>query len=156
MTLVSGYDNINYIKSAVVSAMLKKEKVAEMEKIKILVVDDDEQICELTKSFLSRREYSIFTALTPENAIELTKLELPQIILLDIRLGGASGLEVLRKIKQIDEKIKVIMVTALNDEENIQQAKSLGADDYIIKPFTTSYLNDLILRKIAVLEVGEK
>lgn len=119
-----------------------------MEKIKILVVDDDEQICELTKSFLSRKEYSILTALTPEKAIELIKAELPQIILLDIRLGGISGLEVLRKIRAIDKNIKVIMVTALNDEENIRQAKTLGADDYIVKPFTTAYLNDLILQKI--------
>ena len=71
-------------------------------------------------------------------------------------MGADSGMDVLRKAKEIDKDIKVIMVTALDDEETIKQAKSLGADDYIAKPFTAAYLNDFILQKLARLNFREK
>jgi len=122
-----------------------------MEKTRILVVDDEEEICQLTLSFLVRKNYNVFTATNGEVAIDLVKKEHPQIVLLDVRLGSESGIEVLEKIKEIDEEIRVIMVTALDDEESIRQAKALGADDYIAKPFTATYLNDFILQKIANL-----
>ncbi len=122
-----------------------------MEMVKILVVDDEEEVCALTKSFLTKRNYNVLTATTDLEAIEMVKKEHPQVVLLDILLGSSSGLDVLSKIKEIDKNIKVIMVTALEDEETILQAKSLGADDYISKPFSTSYLDDLTLEKISKL-----
>lgn len=126
-----------------------------MEKTKILVVDDEKEICDLTRGFLAKRNYSIFTAMTSEEAISLIRQEHPHIVLLDVRLEGESGMDVLSKAKEIDKNIKVIMVTALDDEENIRQAKSLGADDYIAKPFTANYLNDLILQKISNLSLKQ-
>ncbi|MEW6101928.1 MAG: response regulator [Candidatus Omnitrophota bacterium] len=126
-----------------------------MEIIKILVVDDEEEICELTRTFLRKKNYCTFGANSGEEALEVIRKEHPHIALLDVRLGSDSGIDVLGRIKEIDKKVKVIMVTALNDEESMKQAKALGADDYIVKPFTSAYLNDLILKKIADLTVNQ-
>lgn len=127
-----------------------------MDRTKILVVDDEREICELTKSFLAKRNYETFMATNIDDAIGLIQKEWPQIVLLDIRLGNESGMDALSKIKQINDNIKVIMITALDDENSIRQAKSLGADDYITKPFTTKYLNDFILQKISSLQAEQK
>ena len=126
-----------------------------MEPTKILVVDDEEEICQLTKNFLTRKKYQVFTANNSQEALVYVKRERPQLVLLDIMLGDESGMDVLRQIKSIDKSIKVIMVTALDDAEVIQKSKSLGADDYAAKPFTADYLNDVILNKISHLSVKE-
>ena len=127
-----------------------------MDIIKILVVDDEEEICDLTRSFLRKKNYCTLGATSRHQALELVKKEDPHIVLLDLRLGQDSGLDVLSEIKSIDKNIKVIMVTALDDEATIRQAKYLGADDYIAKPFTAAYLNNLILQKISSLNLQQK
>jgi len=124
--------------------------------IRILVIDDEEEICSLTKSFLTKRNYQVFTANNAAEAINALKTEHPQLVLLDVRLGSVSGMDVLKTIKEIDSNVKVIMVTALNDDENIKEAMSLGANDYITKPFTAAYLNDLLAQKLADLGGGSK
>jgi DNA-binding response OmpR family regulator len=128
-----------------------------MEATKILVVDDEEEICEITKKFLQRKGYIVYTAQTKQQALKVVEESRPQLMLLDIRLVNESGLDVLKQAKEMDKDIKVIMVSALEDEESIRQARSLGADDYVTKPFTTQYLNDFILQKIAnlVLQQGQ-
>ena len=127
-----------------------------MEIIKILVVDDEEEICELTRSFLRKKNYCTLGATNQEEAIDVVRKEKPHLVLLDVRLGGESGLEVLRQIKQVEPATRVIMVTALNDEESMNEAKASGADDYIIKPFTADYLNETILKKIADVGLRKK
>lgn len=121
--------------------------------VKILVVDDEAEICEITRSFLRKKNYCTLGATRADEAIKIIRQEHPHLVLLDVRLGNESGMDVLRQIKEIDNNIKVIMVTALDDEESIDEAKSLGADDYIAKPFTASYLNELILQKISHLNL---
>ena len=116
---------------------------------KILVIDDEKEICELTKDFLRRKNYLCFSANDEAEALDLIKKEHPQLVLLDVRLGDISGLDILPKIKELDKEVKVIMVTGLGDAESIQQAKFLGADDFLIKPFTVSFLNDLIAKKLS-------
>ena len=117
----------------------------------ILVVDDEQEICELTRSFLTKHNYRVFTANSQDEALNIVNKERPQIILLDMRLGPDSGIDVLRKIRQIDMAIKVIMVTGMDDEKSIIEAKAEGADDYIIKPFTAGFLRDIIAEKAAKL-----
>ena len=124
--------------------------------VKILVVDDEEEICELTRSFLRKKNYCTLGATSRKEAIEIVKRDQPQIVLLDIRLGEESGLETLSQIKEINKDIKVIMVTALNDEDSVSQAKSQGADDYISKPFTAEFLEDILLKKVASLNLRGK
>lgn len=127
-----------------------------MNKAKILVVDDEVDICNATKNFLTRKGYDVFTALTKDEAMEIIKEKRPTIILLDIRLKEASGIDILKETKSIDKNVKVIMVTALDDDENMKQAKAWGADDYIAKPFTTSYLNEVLMQKLTTLAFRDK
>jgi DNA-binding response OmpR family regulator len=127
-----------------------------MEKTKVLVVDDEADVCDATQRFLTRKGYDVFTALTYDAAIEAVKQRQPKIILLDIRLKEASGIDVLKKAKKIDKNVRVIMVTALDDEENMKQSKAWGADDYIAKPFTVDYLNDVLMQKLKTLAFKEK
>lgn len=124
--------------------------------VKILVVDDEQEVLDVTRGFLRKKNYCTLGATTSNEAIEVLKKEEPQIVLLDVRLGNDSGLDVLQKIKDFNRSIKVIMVTALNDEASIWQAKTLGADDYIAKPFTAQDLEDLILKKIESLNLSKK
>ncbi|MCX5709796.1 MAG: response regulator [Candidatus Omnitrophica bacterium] len=119
-----------------------------METSRILVVDDEEEICSVTKSFLTKRNFVVFTALNGADALALAKKESPQLVLLDLRLGSESGIDILAKIKEIDKKIRVIMVSGSGDDESICRAKSCGADDYITKPFTAAYLCDVINQKL--------
>lgn len=127
-----------------------------MDIVKILVVDDEQEICDLTRSFLRKKNYCTLGATSRKEAVEIVKRDQPEIVLLDIRLGSESGLETLAQIKEINKDIKVIMVTALNDDESMNQAKALGADDYIAKPFTANFLEDVILKKVASLKVRGK
>ncbi|MCX5703699.1 MAG: response regulator [Candidatus Omnitrophica bacterium] len=126
-----------------------------MDEVKILVVDDEAEICGLTKSILSKKGYNVLTAATAAEALKIVKEERPQVVLLDILLGADSGMDVLAKIKEMDKSIKVIMITALDDDETILKAKSQGADDYISKPFTATYLNELTREKISSLGLGK-
>jgi DNA-binding response OmpR family regulator len=128
----------------------------EKAKAKILVVDDEEDILHATRHFLVKRGYEVLIAATKDEAMEMVKQSRPQIILLDIRLKEASGLDILKEAKAIDNNIKVIMVTALDDEENMKQAKAWGAEDYIAKPFTTAYLNEVLMQKLKALAFREK
>ena len=127
-----------------------------MGKTRILVVDDEIDICVATKNFLTRKGYEVFTAQTKDEALEAVKQNRPAIILLDIRLKEASGLDILKEVKKSDKDIKVVMVTALDDEENMKQAKAWGADEYVAKPFTVEYLNDVLLQKLAAIAYREK
>ncbi|MFA5410959.1 MAG: response regulator [Candidatus Omnitrophota bacterium] len=121
-----------------------------MKKAKILVVDDEKEICEVTRSFLSKKNYLCSVAVCEAEAMAILNKEHPDLVLLDIRLKETSGLDVLRKIKEIDPKIKVVMVTGLADEESVRQAKAQGADDFVSKPFTADCLQELVAQKLSV------
>ena len=112
------------------------------------MVDDEPEICALTKSFLAKKNYAIMAAQDEPSALQALKSGHFDLVLLDLRLGNSSGIELLRKIKEFDQDTKVVMVTALDDEESIRQAKSLGADDYITKPFTSERLGNLVAEKL--------
>jgi len=119
-----------------------------MDAPRILVVDDEEEICSVTKSFLTKRNFVVFTALNGTEALALAEKESPQLVLLDLRLGSESGIDILARIKEFDKKIRVIMVSGSGDDESKRRAKSCGADDYITKPFTAGYLCDVINQKL--------
>ena len=123
---------------------------------KVLVVDDEVEVCELTRDFLRKRNYCTFGAYSAQEAMEAVKKESPHIVLLDVRLGSDSGLEVLRQIKEIDSNIKVIMVTALDDSHSIERARNLGAEEFLTKPFTLEFLEDTLLKKVSLFVSGKK
>lgn len=116
-----------------------------MEKGKILVVDDEEDLAVSLKAFLESKGYSVVYSTTGTKALELFKSNDFDIVILDIRMPDISGIEVLRKIREIEKEKKttacVIMITAYASETAPIEALKLGADDYIMKPFD---LNDLL------------
>ena len=125
-----------------------------MEKIKILVVEDEAPIQELLQFNLERSKYRVTVVDSGEEAMgEAAKLQ-PDLILLDIMLPGADGLEVCKRLKSDPktERIPIIMLTALCEEADIVTGLELGADDYITKPFSPRVLLARVkaaLRRIA-------
>jgi DNA-binding NtrC family response regulator len=106
-----------------------------MKKIRILVVDDEHLIRWSLEQNLKKQGYEVVTAGNGEDALRLVREEQPDLVLLDIQLPGITGLEVLERVKEIDEEIIVIMVTAHGGLETAVNAMRLGAYDYINKPF---------------------
>ncbi len=123
---------------------------------KLLVIDDDKDTCEYLKDFFEKRGCVVLTAHSGSDGLSIVKKENPGIVLLDIRMEGMDGLEVLKKIKSYDDTIKVIMITVASDEETRQKAKELGADDFIKKPLNTTYLEGTVALKIAAFAKERK
>jgi len=103
--------------------------------IKFLVVDDEKGVSEQLKEFLEKRGYKAFAATSGEKALELTKKEKPHIVILDIRMPGLSGIEVLREVKKLNHKTRVIMLTGYEDERTRSISQELGASAYMTKPY---------------------
>ncbi|MBR3302664.1 MAG: response regulator transcription factor [Bacteroidales bacterium] len=116
---------------------------------RILVVDDEEDICEIIEFNLRKAGYDVTSVLSVEEAVSLKPSENFDLILLDIMLGGVSGLS-FAKVMREDYKsnIPIIFVTALDTEEDILKGFKTGGDDYISKPFSVS---ELVARVGAVL-----
>lgn len=117
--------------------------------IKILVVDDEKELCGYLKDFFTSRGYEVLTALNGRDAVSIVKKENPELVLLDITMPVMDGLETLRQIKNISPQAKVIMVTINDDNDTKQKAKDLGADEFVGKPFTTDYLENVVILKIS-------
>ncbi|MFH1683780.1 MAG: response regulator [Candidatus Margulisiibacteriota bacterium] len=115
---------------------------------KILVVDDEQAVCDVLKKFLGKKGYTGLTALSGQEALEIIKNEKPKIVLLDIRMPEMNGIEVLKKIREIDQQIGIVMITAVHEEETAKKCIKLGAYDYITKPFGLEYLENVLMVKL--------
>jgi len=123
--------------------------------LKILVVDDEPEITEILKNFFERKDYTVFTANNGEAALEVIKDQRPHLVFLDIRMPKMDGLIVLRNIRLIDKSMKVIMVTAIEDDKTVAEAAALGAVDYIRKPFKLDYLERDVIEKVNAKLFGD-
>ena len=117
--------------------------------VKLLVADDEQKICRLLETFFAERGFQVLVAHDGKTALSCIREERPHLVFLDLHMPGVNGLDVLREAKQVDETIKIIVVTAIEDEEMIRQAKTLGASDYVIKPFSLQYLEENVLAKVS-------
>lgn len=101
---------------------------------KLLIVDDEESVRNIFADLLKKRNFSVTTVGSGEEALELLKNEDFEIVLLDIKLGGISGIETLKQIKSKNPQTIVIMITGFSyDEELIAKSKEFGCDGYIGK-----------------------
>ncbi len=107
----------------------------------VLVVDDEPTICSLMNVFLTQKGYQVQTANTGEDALALFQEAYPDIVLLDISMPGMRGIDVLRRMKEINAACGVIRLSAYGDDENIQEAMDMGAFCYIQKPMELTELN---------------
>jgi DNA-binding NtrC family response regulator len=110
----------------------------------ILIVDDDEVIQETLFDVLKKKGYDIFVAGSGKGALETIKKNVIDLVLLDMRLPDVDGLDVLKKVKETDSEILVIMMTAYSDIQTAVAAMKSGAYHYINKPFELDELKLLI------------
>lgn len=101
----------------------------------ILVVDDNEQILEILTKYISTEGWPYLTARSGEEALELYEAANPTVILLDIMLPGIDGLEVCRRIRSVSN-VPIIMITARDEDADRILGLDIGADDYVVKPFS--------------------
>lgn len=118
-----------------------------MQKGKILVVDDEKNICDLLRMYLEKEGYTVVMAHTGLDAVNMFAAENPDLVLLDIMLPELDGWQVCREIRKISEK-PIIMLTAKDEVFDKVLGLELGADDYMTKPFDTK---ELVARIKAVL-----
>ena len=119
-----------------------------MKKKKVLIVDDEENIVELIKFNLQKNGYETIEAYNGKDALNLNETEKPDLIILDWMLPEVDGLEVCKKVKNINKTISVIMLTAKDEEIDKILGLEIGADDYVTKPFS---VRELLARIKAVL-----
>ncbi len=110
----------------------------------ILIVDDDEVMQQTLSDVLKKRGYEIFSVGSGTGALSVLKKHIIDLVLLDMRLPDVDGLEVLKKIKETDTEILVIMMTAYSDVQTAVSAMKSGAYHYINKPFELEELKLLI------------
>lgn len=111
---------------------------------KILIVDDEPDVCEVIANFLSKRDYEVVIANNGKEALSKLSTEKPSLILLDIRMPEMDGIECLRRIKELDKEVPVIMVTCVTNIDTAKKAMELGATDYLTKPLGYSALETAI------------
>jgi DNA-binding NtrC family response regulator len=110
----------------------------------ILIVDDDEVMQETLSDVLRKRGYELFTVSSGNGALSVIKKNIIDLILLDMRLPDVDGLEVLKRIKELDTEILVIIMTAYSDVQTAVAAMKAGAYHYINKPFELEELKLMI------------
>lgn len=114
---------------------------------RILLVDDETPILDLVRGYLEREGYSVSTVEDGPSAVEHVRTERPEVVVLDVMLPGLDGFEVLRQIRTFSDSY-VLMLTARGDEVDRIVGLSVGADDYLVKPFSP---RELVARVKALL-----
>lgn len=112
----------------------------------VLVIEDEELICDSIVELLSKRGITAIAAKDGDRGLQLAKEIIPDLILCDLRMPKLNGYEVLKALRQdpITAGVPFIFLTAENTQEIIAQGQLLGANSYIYKPFTTAQLLDAI------------
>ena len=117
-----------------------------MDPIGIMVVDDEQDIREATERILMRQGFAVFQATCGEEALATFEKEHPAIIILDLKMPGMDGMEVLARVREIDESVLVIVITGYATVETAIQAMKEGAYDFIPKPFEPDQLRIVVRR----------
>lgn len=118
-------------------------------KPRLLVVDNEMDVCNFVKSFFEMRGFDVVTAFNGDEALKVLEHIQPNLIILDVMMRtDHEGLEYLPRVKKASPESKIIMITGVDDKESIETAKKLGADDYITKPLVLEYLESAVMNKV--------
>jgi len=115
---------------------------------KVLLVDDEADVQYSFRRIFDQLNIELATANSGEEALKLIPRQKPDLVIMDIRMGGISGLETLRRLRQLDGKLLVIMMTAYGTTQTAIEAMKLGAYDYLLKPFDVPKLKTLVLNAL--------
>jgi two-component system response regulator (stage 0 sporulation protein F) len=108
---------------------------------RILIVDDEAPVLEVLSEYFATQGYAVDTASNGAEALAAAERLRPDLVLLDVRMPGMDGVEVLRKLRDLDRQLAVIMVTANEDVALARETLKIGAFDYVSKPFDFRYLD---------------
>lgn len=111
---------------------------------KMLVVDDQMGVRRLLFEAFQEEGYTVELAASGKEAVEKVQTEIPDIILMDMKMPGMNGLEALHEIKKIYDSVLVIMMTAYGELEIVAEAMKLGIKEYVTKPFDINELRGLV------------
>lgn len=114
---------------------------------RILVIDDEQSIIEIVQAYLEKEGYEVLTAMDGQSGLKAAKVQNPDLVILDIMLPGMDGIEVLSQLRR-ESDVYVIMLTAKVEETDKIVGLSVGADDYLTKPFSP---RELVARVKAAL-----
>ena len=127
-----------------------------MNDLTILLVDDEQRVLDEIEEFLKNKKYKVFTSSNAVSAYSILEKQHIDIVILDVKLPGVSGLEILKKIKKGSPGIEIIMISGHGDMDTVITAMRNGATDYFPKPFRLSDINHAILRTKRVVELNKK
>jgi DNA-binding NtrC family response regulator len=127
--------------------------------VRILVVDDDKGICDFMETFLKKDGFQVKTLSEPERAADEVKLGGYHLVVLDLMMPKADGIEILKRIRKVDHDVAVVIFTGYPSLDSAVQAMKLDAVDYLKKPFSPDEFRevvDRVMRKKGLLRSPEE
>ncbi|TYS37516.1 response regulator [Bacillus swezeyi] len=121
---------------------------------KILIVDDQYGIRVLLNEVFNKEGYKTFQAANGIQALDIVKKQHPDLVLLDMKIPGMDGIEILKRMKVIDEEIRVIIMTAYGELDMIQESKELGALTHFAKPFDIDEIREAVKTYLPIKSNG--
>lgn len=117
---------------------------------KLLIVDDEVDVLEFAASFFRKRKIEVFTAASGIESLVVFGKQKTDLVLLDINMADMDGFETLRRLKELDKDVRVIMVTGRKPEEDesLARCQQLGSLDYIHKPLQLEELERIVLKAL--------
>lgn len=113
---------------------------------KVLIVDDQFGIRTLLKEVLQKDGHEIYQAANGFQALDIVKNHAPDLVLLDMKIPGMDGIEILENIKKINDTTRVVIMTAYGELDLIEKTKGLGALDHFSKPFDIDEIRNAVLK----------
>jgi two-component system, response regulator, stage 0 sporulation protein F len=117
---------------------------------KILIVDDQYGIRILLNEVFQKEGYTTYQAANGYQAIDIVEKHSPDLVLLDMKIPGMDGIEILKRLKAINQEIRVIIMTAYGELDMIQEAKDLGAITHFAKPFDIDEIREAVKKHVKV------
>src|SRR5712671_5719975 len=112
---------------------------------KLLLIDDEADVQYSFQRIFDSPEIELTTASSGEEGLRIIPKFKPDLVIMDVRMGGITGMETLRRIRQMDSKLFVILMTAYGTTQTAIEAMKLGAYDYMLKPFEVPKLKEIVL-----------
>jgi len=125
---------------------------------KVLAIDDDLAMTELLNLLLRSYGFEVITSNSGEEAVELIRTDPPDVVLLDLMMPGMNGWEVCAAVRKFS-KVPIIILSALDKPADVASALDAGADDYLVKPVSSSvlvaHINNLARRAMMAHQTGQ-
>ncbi|NSL52111.1 response regulator [Calidifontibacillus erzurumensis] len=119
-----------------------------MSRKKLLIVDDQYGIRILLNEVFQKEGYETYQASNGVQALEIVEQNRPDLVLLDMKIPGMDGIEILKRLKEFDQSIEVFIMTAYGELDMIQQAKDLGARTHFAKPFDIDEIREAVKAQV--------